>query len=167
MRSRRLQSDPVPAQLEGEWKWRRLRPDRRRVGSHAVGTRTREPGGILTAGELVAIIDQLRERCDLVLIDSPPALAVGDAMTLSSMVDAMLIIARAGVIRRGPLAELQRLLNTTPSAKLGFVLTGAELEAGYGGGGKYGYEREYGHDGTAAIGGTEPISEGTPSSERT
>ncbi len=99
-----------------------------------------DPVEFLTTKELIAIIEHLRERCDLVLIDSPPALPVGDPMTLSSVVDAMLIVVRAGVIRRRSLAELHRLLDTAPAAKLGFVLTGAEMEDDYSYGGGYGYD---------------------------
>jgi len=99
-----------------------------------------DPVEFLTTRELIAIIEHLRERCDLVLIDSPPALPVGDPMALSSEVDAMLIVVRAGVIRRRSLAELHRLLDTTPAAKLGFVLTGAEAEDDYVYGGGYGYD---------------------------
>jgi polysaccharide biosynthesis transport protein len=99
-----------------------------------------DPAEFLSTKELNAIIEHLRERCDLVLIDSPPALPVGDPMALSSVVDAMLIVVRAGVIRRRSLAELHRLLDTAPAAKLGFVLTGAEMEDDYAYGGGYGYD---------------------------
>ena len=98
-----------------------------------------DPAEFLTTEALASIIGQLRERCDLVLIDSPPALAVGDAMALSSIVDAVLIVARAGIVRRGALSEMRRRLDTTPAAKLGFVLTGADVEDGYGDMGEYGY----------------------------
>ncbi len=99
-----------------------------------------DPVEFLTTKELIAIIEHLRERCDLVLIDSPPALPVGDPMALSSVVDAMLIVVRAGVIRRRSLTELHRLLDTAPAAKMGFVLTGAEMEDDYTYGGGYGYD---------------------------
>lgn len=99
-----------------------------------------DPVEFLTTKELIAIIEHLRERCDLVLIDSPPALPVGDPMALSSVVDAMLIVVRAGVIRRRSLTELHRLLDTTPAAKMGFVLTGAEMEDDHTYGGGYGYD---------------------------
>jgi hypothetical protein len=52
--------------------------------------------------------------------------------------DSMLIVVRAGLVRRRSLAELHRLLDTAPAAKLGFVLTGADLEDDYDYGGGYG-----------------------------
>jgi hypothetical protein len=66
---------------------------------------------------------------------------VGDTMTLSSHVDALVVITRMNVVRRHMLAELRRLLEAAPATKLGFVLTGAEGEQGYG----YGYGSGYGY----------------------
>ena len=112
-----------------------------------------DPAVFLSTAELSEIIGQLRERCDIVLVDSPPALAVGDAMALSSVVDAILVVARAGVVRKASLVELRRLLETAPPAKLGFVLTGAEVDVGYGSG-------DYGSDATGV---EPPVDQGTQS----
>jgi succinoglycan biosynthesis transport protein ExoP len=97
------------------------------------------------AGEFVgkaavgALLDQLTERYDLVFVDTPPLLHVGDALTLASRVDAMLLVARMPAVRRPTLKELQRVLVNCPGAKLGFALAGANLEEGYGYGYGYGY----------------------------
>jgi Mrp family chromosome partitioning ATPase/capsular polysaccharide biosynthesis protein len=90
------------------------------------------------AGELVGttamsnILAELSDRYDLVLLDTPPMLQVGDALTLGSHVDAMLLVARLPNVRRPVLKELERVLEHCPVAKLGFVLVGADLEDGYG-----------------------------------
>jgi succinoglycan biosynthesis transport protein ExoP len=101
------------------------------------------------AGEFVGthalrgILDRLRERADVVLIDVPPLLHVGDAMTLAANVDALVLMTRLSVVRRPMLAELRRLLDTCPATKLGFVIAGAEAEDGYGyGSGYYNYRYE-------------------------
>ena len=97
------------------------------------------------AGEFVGtprvaqIIQTLREQFDYVLIDAPPLLAVGDAMTLSATVDAMIVLVRLNAAHRGMLHELARLLDACPAEKLGYVLAGAELGESYG----YGYDYEY------------------------
>jgi Mrp family chromosome partitioning ATPase len=67
-----------------------------------------------------------------VIIDAPPLLHLGDAITLSARVDAMVLVTRLNVLRRPMVNELHRVLQTCPAAKLGFVLTGADLEEGYG-----------------------------------
>ncbi len=66
-------------------------------------------------------------------------LRVGDAMTLSARVDALVVVTRINVVRRHMLRELHRLLETAPTAKLGFVLTGAGSGEGFGYGYGYGY----------------------------
>lgn len=102
------------------------------------------------AGEFVgthavaAIIQDLRERADFVIIDAPPLLNVGDAMALSSKVDGLILVTRLKVLRRGTLKELHRLLTTIPAQPLGFVVTGAEVEKGYG------YEYGYGDYGRSS-----------------
>jgi len=84
---------------------------------------------------LGAVLDELAQTCDLVLIDAPPILQVSDAMALTAKVDALLVVTRISAIRRPALNELRRVLDHAPVAKLGFVLTGVRLQEGYG----YGY----------------------------
>jgi polysaccharide biosynthesis transport protein len=95
--------------------------------------------GSKAVGELIG---KLRERYDLVLIDSPPLLRVNDAIALSARVDAMIIVARLNTLRRPILKELGRVLDSIPTPKLGFVVTGldsSEEEYAYQYRGSYGY----------------------------
>jgi Mrp family chromosome partitioning ATPase/capsular polysaccharide biosynthesis protein len=102
-----------------------------------------DPGEFINTPSLLEILDQLQEAFDLVLIDTPPLLSVGDAAALSPRVDGMIVMTRLKVVRRATLQELSRALHTCATVKLGYVATGAELEEGYGEGG-YGY---YGYGG--------------------
>jgi polysaccharide biosynthesis transport protein len=92
----------------------------------------------LDAGEFVGnesihwLIEELRQQFDYVLLDAPPLLAVGDAMTLSTGVDAIIAVTRLRIVQPPLLHELARQLEMCRAEKLGFVLTGAELEEGYG-----------------------------------
>ena len=70
------------------------------------------------------VIGKLRERYDLVLIDSPPLLRVNDAIALSTRVDAIVLVARLDTMRRPILKELARVLEGIPTSRLGFVVTG-------------------------------------------
>jgi polysaccharide biosynthesis transport protein len=99
--------------------------------------------GSETLGEILA---RLRERYDVVLIDAPPLLRVGDGIALSARVDAMIVVARLNILRRPMLNELRRVLYSLPAQELGFVVTGAHLDDGYtdGYGGYYHYERRTG-----------------------
>jgi succinoglycan biosynthesis transport protein ExoP len=71
------------------------------------------------------VIRRLRDRVDLVLVDAPPMLRVGDALSLATIVDALLIVTRLNVVRRKSLSELRRLLDTVATRPLGVVINGA------------------------------------------
>jgi polysaccharide biosynthesis transport protein len=103
------------------------------------GTTVSDPGEFIGREGIAGILEELGGNFDFVLVDSPPLLALGDAMTLSAKVDAMFVVARLRFVRRGVLEELARQLETCQAEKLGFVLTGAELEEGYGQGDYYSY----------------------------
>jgi succinoglycan biosynthesis transport protein ExoP len=98
-----------------------------------------EPGEFVGKRAVADILATLAKQYDLVLIDTPPLLHVGDGLNLAGNVDAMLLVARLPTIRRPMLKELQRVLENSPSRKLGFALAGAHLEDGYG----YGYYYYY------------------------
>jgi len=89
------------------------------------------PGEFMSSGRLEQLLQALRARADLVLIDTAPILRVGDAMALSSRVDGIVVLARLNILRRPMLRDLKRRLDAAPTPKLGFVVTGAEAEAGY------------------------------------
>ena len=95
-----------------------------------------EFSGALAVAELLA---KLEQRADLVLIDAAPMLHLSDAMTLTSRVDALVIVARLSSVRRPMLNELRRVLDTAPVTKLGVVVTGASEGESYGYGYGYGY----------------------------
>jgi succinoglycan biosynthesis transport protein ExoP len=91
------------------------------------------------SGRLGAVLEELAETCDVVLIDAPPILQVSDAMALTAKVDALFVVTRMSAVRRPALNELRRVLDQAPIAKLGFVLTGVRAQEGYGYGYGYGY----------------------------
>jgi len=96
-------------------------------------------GEFVGSAPVARILDQLRERFDTVLIDAPPLLHVGDAMTLGAHADGLILVTRLNLVRRPMLTELRRILESTPAKGLGFVITGAEAEDGYHYGATYDY----------------------------
>jgi succinoglycan biosynthesis transport protein ExoP len=88
------------------------------------------------------LLERLHERADVIIVDTTPLLQIGDAMTLSAKVDALVLVTRLNIVRRPMLNELRRALDSCPATKLGFVVAGAELEEGYG----YGYATSYARD---------------------
>lgn len=106
------------------------------------------PGEFVGLPRLADVIARLREAYEMVLIDSPPLLRVGDALTLASQADGLLVVARLKLLRRPMVRELRRLLAGAPALKLGYVVTGpvpgeSDSEAyGYGYGHTYQATRE-------------------------
>lgn len=81
---------------------------------------------------LPAILQQLRSEADFILIDSPPILSFGDALAVSESADALLVIARIGLLRRNVIRNLKDVLTAIPVRKLGVVATGCkETDHGY------------------------------------
>jgi tyrosine-protein kinase len=106
-----------------------------------------DPGDFAGSAVLGALLRELRERSDFLIVDSPPLLPVGDAMTLSPNVDAIVLLTRMNRLRRSRINEVRRILGASPAMKLGFVVTDAGSEDGYA---YYGNGRYYGHAQDAA-----------------
>ena len=92
----------------------------------------REPADLIESQPLAALLQDVQERAEFVLIDTPAMLSVSDGMAISGNVDAVLVVARADTARTEPLDELRRVLDRCPAAALGYVLTAAEAPDSYG-----------------------------------
>jgi tyrosine-protein kinase len=106
------------------------------LGVVPLGTSPPNPAEFVGNRAVATMLQSLAETADIVLIDAPPLLHVGDAMILSGHVDAIIAVTRVGVLRRPALRELRRALQLAPAAKLGFIVTGSDPEttsAYYGG----------------------------------
>ena len=100
------------------------------------------PGEFVSSPRIGELLRDLAGRADIVLIDSPPILSVGDGMALGGHVDAVLVVARMRTLKRRVLTALHTRLETMPARKLGLVLTGVKgHDADY-----YGYSGAYGAD---------------------
>jgi succinoglycan biosynthesis transport protein ExoP len=99
------------------------------------------PAEMLGSPAMHALMDKLRERYDMVVLDCPPVNAVTDAAVLGTQADVALLVARAGVTDRRALhhalAQLRHLgvrvggvvLNDAPTGTVGYHAYGY----GYGG----------------------------------
>jgi capsular exopolysaccharide synthesis family protein len=117
----------------------------------ATGPLPPDPGEFVGTHQLREIVMRLREDFDVVVVDSPPLLQVGDAMRLSAHVDGVLIVTQLNLVRRRMLSELRQLLDAIPARKLGFVVTGAQREESTGYAYGYGYARSE-HDVGSGVG---------------
>lgn len=65
---------------------------------------------LLSSEIMSRILESLSQRFDFVIIDSPPVMAVSDAVALSTQVDYVVMVAEAGRIRRKDLKESETRL---------------------------------------------------------
>jgi non-specific protein-tyrosine kinase len=78
------------------------------------------------------IVSELAAAHEIVILDTPPLLPVSDALTISTYADAALIVCGLNRSSRTDLRRLRKLLATSPTHVLGFVVTGVAAEEGYG-----------------------------------
>jgi non-specific protein-tyrosine kinase len=86
------------------------------------------PSELLASRRLEGAIERLKDDADLVLFDSPPALAVSDAAVLSRRVDGVVLVVSAGRTRREHAARARQVLERAGARLLGVVLNNASLE---------------------------------------
>jgi succinoglycan biosynthesis transport protein ExoP len=94
------------------------------------GTAPDSPGEFVARSDFNAVLEQLRARADVVIVDGPPLLLSGDALMLSSKLDGILVVARMNILKRRQVQELDRILASCPAARLGLVVTDAAPEGG-------------------------------------
>jgi capsular exopolysaccharide synthesis family protein len=98
------------------------------------------PSELLGSAKMSSMVDQLEQEWDMVLFDSPPIVAVTDASMISSEIDAIAMVVKAGQTDR---AAVDRALDTIKNVKaplIGVILNGANPETLAG---KYSYYYSY------------------------
>jgi len=80
------------------------------------------PAEKLGSAAMAELIKGLRTEYDVVIIDTPPALPVTDAAVISTIVDSVLVVAKAGVTRQSHVAGVFEILDNLKATTLGVVL---------------------------------------------
>ena len=81
------------------------------------------PAALLGSRHMSELLARLRERAELVIIDSPPLLPVADAAVLARQADGAVVVVRHGRTRREHLARGLERLRAVDARVLGGVLT--------------------------------------------
>jgi capsular exopolysaccharide synthesis family protein len=97
------------------------------------------PAELLSSGRAASVIEALHDRCDLLLIDSPPVLPVTDALVIAGLVDAVLLVGDSGSTTKRSLTRAVELLRQVDAPLAGSVLNGVGGRTEYG----YEYGKEY------------------------
>jgi len=97
------------------------------------GKLTGDPAALLGGSQLVRVISLLRASHEVVIIDSPPLLAVSDAVALLAAVDGVLLVTRLRTTPISAVEQLNDLLERVRGANiLGVVANDALEPTGYG-----------------------------------
>ncbi len=86
------------------------------------GNTVANPSSLLNSRTMETTIQQTREAADLVLIDAPPVLAVSDSLRLTSLVDAVILVVRAGITERRNLVRAKAQLDKVGAPVVGVVI---------------------------------------------
>lgn len=87
----------------------------------SAGPRPPLPSEILGSASFDELLAELKARYDLVIIDSPPALVVTDAVSIASKSDATIWVASAGIVTRPQLARAAQIIERNRMPVIGFV----------------------------------------------
>jgi capsular exopolysaccharide synthesis family protein len=91
------------------------------------GTVPPNPSELLSSKRMVALLSQLREEYDMVLIDSPPILAVTDSQIISAICDGVVMVINHGKVKREAAKRGLSQLEHVKARVLGVVLNNKEI----------------------------------------
>jgi capsular exopolysaccharide synthesis family protein len=106
----------------------------------AAGPTPPNPGELLASSHMRAVVEKLRGRFDVVLVDAPPLLPVADASGLAPHTDGVLLSVRYGSTRRDQLRQAATTVERAGGRTLGAVLNIVPPRAGSAYGYCYSYE---------------------------
>jgi capsular exopolysaccharide synthesis family protein len=86
------------------------------------------PSELLASKRIRAVLTDLTEQADYVLLDSPPCLLYADAYVLSQVTDGVLYVVRAGSQDKAAQRRVHKQLQQAKARVLGTVFNGVEVE---------------------------------------
>lgn len=98
------------------------------------GSSSTLPAELLSSPEMQNLLESLKEKFDILLIDSPPILAVADASILAPKVDEVILVYRVGKTARSVLARAKAQILESGGSVKGIILNNIspEIEMRYG-----------------------------------
>jgi capsular exopolysaccharide synthesis family protein len=85
----------------------------------------RSPADLLASGAMRELIARLRPDYDRIVLDTPPAGAIADALVLSRLADGVLVVAHSGKVARGELLHVLDRLASAGAPLWGVILNRA------------------------------------------
>lgn len=88
-----------------------------------------DAAGILNSRRMSEMVQDVKQRFDLVLIDSPPILGVSDASVLASEVDLTMIVVQHRKLPRNMLVRVKQAVENVGGTVLGVVLNNVDVRS--------------------------------------
>lgn len=109
------------------------------------GSAIYNPSFLLTSDKFKALVEDLREKYDFILLDCPPVLQLSDYIHISKVCDGVLFVAKYGKTKRSQIKEASTLLKKDNINVIGCVMTFVDRKDPYSS--YYGsYRSRYGYD---------------------
>lgn len=108
------------------------------------GSSVPNPPAALGLPEFAALLEELKQAFDVVVIDSTPLVAVPDAIPIAQNVDAVVLVARSTTDRRSA-RRASELIQRVPGANIAGLVVN-DVPAGQAAAYGYGYGYQYGHE---------------------
>jgi capsular exopolysaccharide synthesis family protein len=108
----------------------------------ASGTIPPNPSELLSSQHMAGLLDELKRRFDVVIVDAPPVLPVTDAAVLASRCDGVMLLVRHGKTTRNQVHATTDALKAVSARLLGTVMT-MTPKSGSGEGYRYNYSYGY------------------------
>jgi succinoglycan biosynthesis transport protein ExoP len=89
-----------------------------------VGSIPPNPSELIGSKTMERFIAGLKEKFEIIIIDTPPMTAVTDALVLSQLVDGVMLVTRAGITPRQIIKTSLEQLQAAKATILGVVLNG-------------------------------------------
>lgn len=102
------------------------------------------PSELLASQKMKEFVTQLKNKYQMILFDSPPVIAVTDAMVLSLILDGVLLVISSGQTSQPGLDRAKSLLENVNAKVIGGVLNKIEAKSSYGSYYYYHYYHYYG-----------------------
>jgi capsular exopolysaccharide synthesis family protein len=97
------------------------------------------PSELILSDGMKELIDELKNKYDYIILDTPPVGLVSDSLELSQYCDVTLYVVRQNFTKKGMITLLNNRVNRGELHNTSIILNGFENKAKYGGGYSYGY----------------------------
>lgn len=92
------------------------------------GKTTANPAELLLSKKLASIIDELKQKFEYIILDTPPINIVADTLPLAALSDGVILVVKYRKTKKKELLKASKLIKNTSNNLLGIVLNSVEVE---------------------------------------